>query len=141
MFLDKQAVAFFENEVRTAAETLAAAEGELQAFETQGDIQAIPDQVKTLLQQVAEARKEQDDARLTLQRSEARLARFEADPGAEEPNFAGWGEFPADSFVGRLMLKLVELEQQRRILNLTPVADSALIAVKSGEDAQRFVQG
>lgn len=128
MFLDKQAVTFFETEVQTAEETLAAAERELQEFETQGDIRSIPDQIKTLLEQAAQARAEREGARIALQVSEARLARFEADAESESRNFAGWGEFSADSFVGKLTLKLVELEQQRRMLNLTPVADSALIA-------------
>jgi len=127
MFLDKQAVTFFETETQTAADTLAAAERELHEFEAQGDIQSVSDQIKTLLQQAADARTEQERARITLQTSEARLTRFNADAAAAEPNFAGWGEFPADSFVGKLLLKLVELEQQRRMLNLTPVADSALI--------------
>ncbi|MBI4719043.1 MAG: hypothetical protein HY763_14655 [Planctomycetes bacterium] len=127
LFLDTSVQGFFESQVKRGGEELEAAERRLHEFESQWDIRAVENQKEVLLRQIGEARVGLTGAELALSLASAKVERLPQRLDEEKPDFAALGAFEGDSFPGKLMIKLADLQEQLELLRTAPVANSELI--------------
>jgi len=119
LYTDPGAVPFFETEFKAAAENLRAAEAELRRFEVQGEITELQKQKEVLLANIAASQVMLQSAKIAFQEAAAKVQRLDQEMRKNEPNFAGLGAFPKDTFPQNVLLQLADLQKERERLRMT----------------------
>jgi uncharacterized protein involved in exopolysaccharide biosynthesis len=114
---------FFEKEAAASSEALSQAEGELQRFETTGNIRVMGKQQEYLLDYLTKAQAELREAEIAFQEADAKVKRLEQEQSTSDPNFGALGEFAPNSLPQGLLQQLADLQKEREKLRLTELED------------------
>jgi uncharacterized protein involved in exopolysaccharide biosynthesis len=115
---------FFGKVMGEKSDQLAAAEGELQAFENSANISSEAKQVDVLLDQIATAERARNESAAAYHETEAKVQRLDAELKQQDPNLASLGSFDSSPFQRGLMTELAQLEKKRQEMRLTELDTS-----------------
>jgi uncharacterized protein involved in exopolysaccharide biosynthesis len=103
---------------------LDAAEAERQEFEEEHDIVQIEEQKRSLIEQIAGARRTLDEAQREVDLAQQKVRQLGEMSSSQEPEFGRLGEFVQDTFPDDLLSRLTTLQMERELLLVSEAPDS-----------------
>jgi uncharacterized protein involved in exopolysaccharide biosynthesis len=115
---------FFRKMLTEKSDQLAAAEGQLQAFENSAQISSETKQLDVLLEQISAAERARNESASAFNEAQSKVERLDAELKKPDPNLASLGSFDTAPFQRGLMTDLAQLEKKREEMRLTELDNS-----------------
>lgn len=123
-YKNQTSVDFFQDQVDQTRAKLEEAEAERQKFEEEHNIVQIEEQKRSLIEQIAGARRTLDDAQREVDLAQQKVRQLGETTSSQEPDFGRLGEFVQDTFPDDLLSRLTTLQLERELLLVSEAPDS-----------------